>query len=273
MFNYETKRILIWGKTAPELSDRHTETVCTGGVLEDGTPVRLYPIPYRYLDGDQKFKKYQWITADIAKDTRDKRPESHHVKEGSIICQDSIDPTSDEWGKRAEYIFKKSTWIFPSVEHLCDLERGNSTSLGIIEPKEIIKVSVKERTDDERAAFDKKFDDLLVRNLAQRSQGQLFDDYTVPELKRLPFVDARLQLNWRCHGPDCNTHNTQVMDWELIELQRKKGLAMAKQKLEDICDLETYALKFYMGNIKSHPERFTIVGLWYPKRAASDRLF
>jgi len=34
----ETIRVLIWGKTYPELSKRYTETVCTPGVREDEDP-------------------------------------------------------------------------------------------------------------------------------------------------------------------------------------------------------------------------------------------
>src|SRR5690349_10297784 len=58
---WERRRILIWGKTRPELSRNYRETVCTGGVFEDsGRLVRLYPIPLRYLDDEKYFKKYQW---------------------------------------------------------------------------------------------------------------------------------------------------------------------------------------------------------------------
>ena len=32
--------VLIWGKTYPELSSRYVETVCTGALREDRTPVR-----------------------------------------------------------------------------------------------------------------------------------------------------------------------------------------------------------------------------------------
>lgn len=88
--NFEKKRILIWGMTYPELSTKYIETVCSGGVLEDGTPVRLYPIPYRYLDGPDKFHKYQWITANIARNTSDPRPESIKVQSGSIQCGDIV---------------------------------------------------------------------------------------------------------------------------------------------------------------------------------------
>src|SRR6266567_8148955 len=38
LLRYEEKKILIWGKTYPELSIKHLETVCTGGVTEDGAP-------------------------------------------------------------------------------------------------------------------------------------------------------------------------------------------------------------------------------------------
>ena len=33
--DWEWQRILIWGRTRPEVSKAHEETVCTGGVFED----------------------------------------------------------------------------------------------------------------------------------------------------------------------------------------------------------------------------------------------
>jgi hypothetical protein len=63
---YTREKILIWAKTYPELSSKYLETVCTAGMLPSGKPLRLYPIPYRYLEGDkEQFSLYQWITADI----------------------------------------------------------------------------------------------------------------------------------------------------------------------------------------------------------------
>ncbi len=66
---YPEHKILIWAKTSPELSQKYLETVCTAGVPESGKPVRLYPIPYRYLK-DEQFKLYQWITAGHPKTQR-----------------------------------------------------------------------------------------------------------------------------------------------------------------------------------------------------------
>ena len=53
-------RVFIIAKTYPELSSKYGETVCTAGVDEAGNPLRLYPIPFRYLSGPQRFKRYQW---------------------------------------------------------------------------------------------------------------------------------------------------------------------------------------------------------------------
>ena len=273
MFNYEERRVLIWGKTHPELSSNYVETVCTGGVLEDGRPVRLYPIPYRYLEGDQKFGNYQWITAGIVKDQRDARPESHRLDKGSITVGDKVEPTKDEWGSRAEYIFKFSGWQFDSMEDLAAAQAYGGTSLGIVTPKEIIKISEKVRPDDDRIAFEKKFEDLRIENEAKRAQNTLFDDIPVPEFKKLAFVSSRLEVHWRCYGPNCNTHHCQALDWGVQELLRKAGVDAAKEKLEDICNLDRYNLKFFMGNIKAHPMNFSIVGLWHPKKETTPRLF
>lgn len=61
----DRERILITVKTYPTLSKKYGETVCTAGVREDGTWVRLYPIPFRRLDQEQQFKKYDWIECHV----------------------------------------------------------------------------------------------------------------------------------------------------------------------------------------------------------------
>jgi hypothetical protein len=100
---YTEHRILIWGKTYPELSKKYIETVCTAGVLESGKPVRLYPIAYRYLN-DEQFRLYQWITAGLIKNPNDGRPESYKIDCESIILGEALPTTGDEWGKRGEFM-------------------------------------------------------------------------------------------------------------------------------------------------------------------------
>ena len=41
------ERVLIIVKTYPTLSRKYGETVCTAGLREDGSWMRIYPVPFR----------------------------------------------------------------------------------------------------------------------------------------------------------------------------------------------------------------------------------
>ena len=48
MTTTEKQRILVTVKPYPTLSRKYGETVCTAGIREDGTWVRIYPVPFRF---------------------------------------------------------------------------------------------------------------------------------------------------------------------------------------------------------------------------------
>jgi hypothetical protein len=268
---YQERRILIWGKTYPELSSKYFETVCTGGVLEDGSPVRLYPIPFRYLN--EQFHKYQWITARIARNETDYRPESYKVDKYSIVCHEVIPPGPDEWHRRAEVVFKNPSWQFDTVDALQEAQSRDRTSLGVIAPKKIINVEVAKRAWEERLSFTEKLRKLQAESELASRQLAFFEESTPVEMKDLSFMSRRLKVNWECHSADCRGHSMQILDWEVAELHRREGDMSAMAKVQGICDPSQYALKFFLGNLHQHPTAFTIVGLWYPKRSAEQRLF
>jgi len=88
---WKEKDILITVKTYPEYSTKYTETVCTCGILADTMQmIRIYPIKYRYLDGDSKFSKYQWIKAKVRKGKKDPRPESYNIRFFSNLVEESL---------------------------------------------------------------------------------------------------------------------------------------------------------------------------------------
>ena len=72
-----TEKILIIVKTYPTISRKYAELVCTAGVTENGDWRRLYPIRFRQLYEQQKYKKYQWVEAKLEKSAADNRPESY----------------------------------------------------------------------------------------------------------------------------------------------------------------------------------------------------
>src|ERR1700682_1698027 len=70
------KRVLITVRTYPVPATKGVEVSCTAGVTDDGKWIRLFPLPYRLLDDENKFRKYQWINVKSAKARHDSRPES-----------------------------------------------------------------------------------------------------------------------------------------------------------------------------------------------------
>jgi len=134
-------------------------------------------------------------------------------------------------------------------------------------PRQISRVEMLERGEEENRSFSEKFADLQERLEAQRAQLTLFEQAVPPEMKRLDFLRARVQVSWLCQGADCAGHRMQVLDWEICELQRKRGDAAAVRKLQELTDLSRYALRFFLGNLFVHPQSFMIIGIWYPKKA------
>jgi len=269
--NYNDTRLLIIAKTYPELSSKYGETVCTAAVTEDGAPIRIYPIQFRYLSGTQKFDRYQWIKAPIAKNLQDNRPESYRISAEEIVRGEVIPSTKDEWGKRAELVFKNETWQFPSVEALIDAQQRYGNSLGVVVPQKITKIFTKPRPEEDTLSFEEKFKRLKEQASIDRQQLDLFRTSLPAEMKELEFLQQRITVEWTCAGPDCMGHNMQILDWEICELFRREGAEKACDKVEEILDLDKYATKFFLGNFHMYPASFAIIGLWYPKR--SNRLF
>lgn len=60
------KNVLITVTTYPLPSRSYDELVCTAGILEDGTWIRIYPVPFKFLsglraDGIMGTYKFTWI--------------------------------------------------------------------------------------------------------------------------------------------------------------------------------------------------------------------
>jgi hypothetical protein len=69
----------------------------------------------------------------------------------------------------------------------------------------------------------------------------------------------------------------KVLDWEVDALyfsqRQDRGPDMAARKVVErleTCASASKDCRFFLGNISNHPTKFTIVGLWYPKRVPSD---
>lgn len=270
-------KVLITVKTYPTLSEKYDELVCTAGFKEDGSWIRIFPVPFRRLDYQNQYKKWQWIEIDLVKNTSDFRPESYRPTDidKEIRLLDEVD-TKGNWGKRKRLISDK-VW-YNITELISEAKDPNiGTSLAIVKPKEVIDF-VWEPCDRE---WDKKKMDKVIAN---KAQGSLFDE----EDTRLVFkVVTKLpyEFSYVFTTEDGKNRKIMIEDWELGALYwncwEKAGydeLEACKKVKERFLDnmWKERDLYFFMGTTKQYhnvsPNPFIIIGVFYPPKIDSQQL-
>lgn len=140
----ENHRIYIVAKTYPVISRKYTELVCTAGVFEDGSWVRLYPIPFRNIENEKQFRKYSWIDVSVERRTEDFRPETYRPDLSTLRAEvNSLSPRAplkeEDWEERKSIIFRNKE-IFTNKQHLIELAKDsdNPVSLAIFKPSKVL---------------------------------------------------------------------------------------------------------------------------------------
>jgi hypothetical protein len=250
-----SQKVLIWAKTYPELSTKYQETVCTAGCDEVGKPIRIYPLPLRYLPREGQYKLYNWVAGNMVSSTQDTRPESYKVI-GDLQVGATVD-TEDYWRERKATIYADTSWHYDCLEDLKEKQKQTKDSLGFIKVGRIERVWIKDKTAEEIESHWQKLAQL-------KSQLQLFG----PVMRDLEPQTFRIHVKWYCQRQEgerpCPGHTAGILDWGLGELGRRLGADKAKQRMEELANLEKYDLAFFVGNFKAHPGNFGIIGLWYP---------
>jgi hypothetical protein len=100
---YEKKKALIVVRTYPTPASKGVEVSCTAGITDDGKWLRLFPVPYRLLETEKRFKKYQWIEVEVTK-APDPRPESHKIRPQSIEILSDVLSSDKAWKDRKDIL-------------------------------------------------------------------------------------------------------------------------------------------------------------------------
>ena len=157
-------KALITVTTYPLLSDKYQELVCTAGILEDRSWIRIYPIPLSTLIKN-RFRKYDWIEIDLKKrDTnKDFRPESYNpvnadLRDLKILSK--VD-TKNNWVERKKHCLNK---VYDNLGTLIE-ESHNPvlrTSLAIYRPKEILDFIIEEDDRDWKPKWKRQMEQLSI---------------------------------------------------------------------------------------------------------------
>jgi hypothetical protein len=267
-------RVLITVKTYPTISSKYDELVCTAGFREDGSWIRIYPVPYRKKAYSEQYGKYDWIELDLVKNDRDFRPESFRPRllESEIDIVGHID-TSHNWAERKSIVLKNVCYNLPE---LIARAKNNSTftSLAVFKPSKILDF-VSEKVDGEWSQS--KIDKLKQLNLFDTSRS----DNKLEVVRKLPY-----KFSYKLADDTGKVRQMMIEDWETGQLywkqlakyegDEKRAIADVKSKyLDDLA--RTKDLYFFLGTTQVHhcvaPNPFIIIGAFYPKIELQGSLF
>jgi hypothetical protein len=258
-------KVLITVKTYPTISEKYTELACTAGFREDGTWIRLYPIPFRLLDQEQRYKKYQWVEVDIARNRGDQRPESFRVLNTSAIeLLDEIG-TEREWEDRRKLIIGKNK-VYTNLKEIIGLAHANKLSLVIFKPAEILDFVV-ELADPEWPQ------EKVAAILNGMKQGNLFEDQNIEDFKFVRKLPCKFSYRFK---DDAGIESTlMIEDWEIGQLYwnclerygKDQAVAKVKEKyLDDFArtkDLHLFMGMTYEWHIRKSKNPFIIIGTFH----------
>lgn len=262
-------KVLVTVKTYPTLSQKYDELVCTAGFLEDGSWIRVYPVPFRKLDS--RYKKWQWIELDLVKNESDPRKESYRPYDyEDIILGETVD-TKNGWAERKKYALTK---VYTNMDELIQEAKNPDigTSLAVFKPTEII--------DFVWEPCERDWDEKKVKAIYGRAaQANLFDTAEEQEVKRhFKIVDkVPYDFSYIFKSEDGKERKLMIEDWEVGALYRryvKDYNLTEREACEKVKEkyLEEFARKkdlyFFLGTTKRFhffaKNPFIIIGTFAP---------
>jgi hypothetical protein len=236
----QNSRVVVLIKALPQPSKTYGETVCCAGATAEGQWKRLFPVRFRHLIGDSSFSRWDWVRFSYRPPTRDKRIESCHVFEDSIVVERALPR-----GERSRVL---TSLITGSAIDAMNLGR----SLTLVRPKNTRFVAKRKSAADlaeEREAY---------KIAAQ--QMSIFDK-ELAELEpspfhfRFEFEDASGQHDYQ--NGDWETH---VMFWRWREHYGEKS---ALERMAEVFNDEypKKGMVFALGNQAKRPQTWQLLGV------------
>jgi len=183
----KVKQLIV--KAAPQVGQRHGETVCCAGIDLYGNWLRLYPVSFRTLEDDQKFGRWDRIKFKWRRPSDDPRIESRRVDQQSIEIVGQL--------KRSE----REKFLAKSIVTSLSREREAGRSFALLKPEKL-EFKIQRKTDDDITEERRSFETL-------RTQPDLFNTAPV-----IPYVPCPYQFRYKYKIDDGFREGT-CQDWEI----------------------------------------------------------
>jgi hypothetical protein len=274
-------KVLLTVTTYPLPSRTYDDLVCTAGLLEDGTWIRIYPIPLGFLnnlkrDGVLQPTKYSWIELNLKKRSDDFRPESHSPEDyefKDLVVGEHLG-TDNNWSKRKEFCLKN---IYTNRAKLVAAsKKPNFKSLATFKPAKLHAFIIEKVEED----WDPVYAELKKQgSLFPKADAQKTGD--APKIKKVPY-----KFYYKFEDDDGKISKLMIEDWEIGQLywnclrRADYDEEVALEKVRYRYEYEFFNKKdiyLFLGTTKKHHNTsrnpFVIIGVFYPKLETQFKLF
>ncbi len=251
--------VLITVKAAPTPSDSHGETVCVAGLrLDLGHQgwVRLYPINFRAMDGQDRFRKYEVVRLRAKPARQDRRRESWKPDLTSVCRQTHV----TSWKKRRLHVDQH-------MRHsMCGLQRDvrndpPARSLAVVRVRRVLGFHIERHPG---------WTDEQLRKIERTSSAP---DLFGREVTPLEAPRFHGKYRYLCMDPECNGHRQGLLDWEFAALQHRFAdlddaelQQIVRRKFVDEKFRPNRDIAFYVGNQAKRGHVFSVLGVYNPDR-------
>jgi hypothetical protein len=259
------ERLLITVKTYPTLSRKYGETVCTAGVREDGSWVRIYPVPFRRLGDTEHYRKYDWLECDLLPTRTDPRPESRRPFDVNQLEPKGHMGTEDGWRERRRLLLQTAR-VYTRLQELIDGAHANELSLAVFKPTKLIDFVWEEEERDWNP-------DKVAEFRAVAKQADFFSDESWRETFRL-IPKLPYSFSYRFEDADGKSSKLIILDWEIGALFHNclklaggnEAVALTKVRQKYWDEFMKTDLHFFLGTTQQFhqvaPNPWVIIGLF-----------
>jgi hypothetical protein len=269
------EHVLIVVKTYPTLSRKYGETVCTAGVREDGSWVRIYPVPFRRLDEREQYAKYDWIECKLIKSRTDHRPETRHPADLKELQPVDHIGTEAQWRDRRKLLLKTAK-VWTQLQALIDGAKANTVSLAVFKPAKVIDFLCESE--------DRDWSEAKVTEMrTQTNQVELFAEDTWREtfkvIPKLPY-----SFSYKFEDANGKQSTLQILDWEIgalywncLKREGNEEVALEKVRAKYLTEFLRTDLHFFLGTTQQYhqvaPNPWVIIGVLPIPHETQQQLF
>lgn len=270
-------KVLITVTTYPLPSRSHDELICTAGILEDGSWIRIYPVPFKFLTGlrsDGKISSYKftWIELELVKRTDDFRPESHSPKDytfSDMVVHEHIAIKGNESSRHKAWTLRKELCTqnvyYNLTKLISDSKAPQNVSLATFKPTKLLDFIIEDDDREWKAEWKEQLKQLDLFSSSEGVGGQR------KLIKKIPY-----KFYYKFEDDEGKSSKLMIEDWEIGQLYfnclrayetEEAALKKVREKYWDAFIKKDIHL--FLGTTKQwHSRRsnnpFVIIGVFYP---------